>query len=73
MMLALLHGDVIGAFWFNPVLFCMLPYFAIVLIGAFSKRVASMRVVRFCNTNKVIFSVIFIFCVWGIIRNIINI
>ena len=71
MLLALLHGDIVAAFWFNPVLFCMLPYFAIVLVGAFSKTVKEWRVTKLFGSNRAIFTVILLFCVWGVIRNII--
>ena len=38
MFIALLHGNVTGAFWLNPVLFCLLPYFLLLMIGAFSQK-----------------------------------
>ena len=71
MMLALVHGDVVSAFMYNPVLFCMIPYFALVLSGAFSKKAAGWKMTKLCYSNRVVFTVIAIFCIWGIIRNII--
>ena len=72
MFIALLHGNVTGAFWLNPVLFCLLPYFLLLMIGAFSQKARTWKVVRICYSNKTIFAVMVIFAVWGVVRNIID-
>lgn len=71
MLVALFYGDVISAFYFNPVLFCLLPYLVLVLAGGISKKVARWEITKFCYTDKMVFTVIAIFCIWGIIRNIV--
>lgn len=71
MFLAMCHGDVATAFALNPVLFCTLPYFLLVLLGCFWQKAATWKIVRWCNSDRVIFSLLAIYAVWGIVRNVI--
>lgn len=71
MLIALLHGDIVAAFCFNPVLFCLLPYFFLVTAGAFSKKTRKWNLTELCYSNKAIFAVIGICIVWGVVRNIV--
>ena len=71
LLVALFHGDIVSAFSFNPVLFCLLPYFVLVTAGAFSKRVRRWKLTEKCYSNHAIFAVVAICIVWGVVRNII--
>lgn len=71
MCLAILHGDFVSAFFYNPVVFVLIPYFVIVFCGGVSKKAASWKITRICNSNKVVFTILGILCVWGVARNVI--
>lgn len=71
MLLALLHGNIQEAYSYNPVLFCLLPFIILYIICGMTQRTRQSKIYRWCNSNKVIFSIIALFCVWGIVRNII--
>lgn len=69
-IVALLHGDFIGWWNYNPVVWCLVPYFLILVGGEIYKPWREKVWVRKCYSNPCIFSAFTILIVWGIIRNI---
>ena len=69
-VLALCHGD-IAAWWnFNPVAWCMVPYLLLLVVGEVHPAWRQSRLVRFCYSNRAIFTAMGILLIWGIVRNI---
>ncbi len=71
-LIALLHGDVAAWWHYNPVVWLLMPYFFILVAGEAYRPWQERRWVRFCYSNKAIFSVMGILLAWGIGRNIMN-
>jgi len=70
MLIELMHGNILEAFSLNPVLFCLLPYIVVYAISGITKGGRESKIFRWCSQNKVVFTVIGIFVLWGIIRNL---
>lgn len=68
-LVALLHGDVSAWWHYNPVLWCLLPYFGILLWGELHRASRQHGLVKFCYKNTTIMAVLAILIMWGIIRN----
>ncbi|MBR0036842.1 MAG: DUF2752 domain-containing protein [Bacteroidales bacterium] len=71
-LLALAHGDIVAWWNYNPVVWCLIPYFLVLVIGEAYRPLQSRSWVRFCYSNKVIFTVMGILLLWGVIRNLIT-
>ena len=69
-LVALWHGDVAAWWHYNPVLWLLLPYFAILVAGELYRPWQNKPWVRFCYSDKAIFSVMGILILWGIVRNL---
>ncbi|MEE0804568.1 MAG: DUF2752 domain-containing protein [Prevotellamassilia sp.] len=67
---ALLHGDLLAAWRYNPALWLLLPYVAVWLLGCCSERVVRSRVYAWCTSTRVVLAVLFLLCVWGVLRNV---
>lgn len=72
-IVALFDGNFSEAFWLNPVLFCLAPYLIILGIALMSKKVRATKVGNWCAKSRTILTVLGIFMVWGVVRNIIKI
>lgn len=69
---ALLQGDW-SAWWnYNPVVWCLIPYFVILVTGELYRPWQQKKLVQRCYNNGTIFSVIGILLIWGVIRNILT-
>ena len=70
LLLHLLGGDVTGAFWCNPVTFCLLPAL-LALVGYLMYRYVKhgdQKVPKWMNTAAVV--TIGIYLIWGVVRNV---
>lgn len=67
---ALLHGDLLAAWRYNPALWLLLPYVAVWLLGSCSERVACSRVYAWATSSRVVLAVILLLCIWGVARNV---
>lgn len=67
---ALLHGDLLAAWRYNPALWLLLPYVAVWLLGSCSERVARSRVYAWATSSRVVLAVILLLCIWGVARNV---
>lgn len=70
-IIALMQGNIAEAFAFNPVVWCMSPYFAIVLLSSLSTRIHDSLIGRWAMRSQTVLSALGILAAWGIIRNII--
>ena len=70
-LLALLHGDIALWWHYNPIVWMLSPYFFLLLAGEIYRPWQQTKLIQWCYSNKVIFSVMGILLVWGIVRNII--
>ena len=68
---ALLHGDVVAAWHYNPLLWFLLPYLVFLAAGNVSARIATSRLYRFLTLRCVAIVVLTITLLWGIFRNIV--
>ena len=72
MMQALLHGDVVLAFTYNPLLVCSLPLMLLALFRFFFPQVAEQyprATGSVFFTDKALFVYLIICFLWGIVRN----
>ena len=69
-IMALLHGDISTWWYYNPVVWCLVPYFAILVVGEVYRPLQKNRFVKACYNNMVIFSIAALLLIWGVIRNI---
>jgi hypothetical protein len=67
---ALLHGDLLAAWRYNPALWLLLPYVAVWLLGSCSERVVRSRVYAWCTSTRVVLAMLLLLCVWGVARNV---
>ncbi|MBO5698794.1 MAG: DUF2752 domain-containing protein [Bacteroidaceae bacterium] len=68
-MHALLNGDVVAAWNYNPLLWFLLPYLAFLASGNVSPRIATSRLYRYLTLPCVVIVVLTILLLWGIVRN----
>lgn len=71
-LLALWEGDISSWWHYNPVVWCLTPYFLLLVIGEIYRPLQSKRWMQCCYDDKTIFSVIGILMVWGIVRNVLD-
>lgn len=71
-LLALWNGDVVGWWQYNPVLWCLMPYFAVLFFAQLYRPARSWRWVIWLHQNRVGFAVLLILVVWGIVRNLLR-
>ena len=67
---ALLHGDFLMAWHYNPALWILLPYVGVWLLGSCVERVARSRVYAWCTSSRVVLTVLLLLCMWGVARNV---
>jgi len=69
--MALLEGDIATWWNYNPVVWCLMPYFVVLVVGEIYRPWREHRLVKFCYGNKAIFTVMGLLLLWGVIRNLI--
>ncbi|MBD5210308.1 MAG: DUF2752 domain-containing protein [Bacteroidales bacterium] len=67
---ALLHGDLRGAWQFNPFLIVGLPYLLVAVWGSLRFMPGREHVRRFASRSIVVYGYILLYIVWGIVRNV---
>ena len=68
---ALLHGDVIGALWYNAFLLIAIPWIALCLFAE-SRRVRNPRQYARLNSPLLIWLFLAMLLLWWLLRNIFN-
>ena len=68
---ALLHGDIAGAWRFNPYLFFAVPFLATVIWGSIDSLPLSEKMRKITHNKWVAYGYIEAFIAWWIVRNII--
>lgn len=71
-VVALCSGRLYEAFMLNPVVWCLMPYFGVVVMCSFSCKVQQSRVGVWAMKNSTICVVGAILLAWGIVRNVIT-
>ena len=67
---ALLHGDLRGAWQFNPFLIVGLPYLLVAVWGSLRFMSGREYARRFASRSIVVYGYILLYIVWGIVRNV---
>ena len=68
---ALLHGDVLGALRFNWFLLYAVPYLLVLIAERFFLRGKwQLKIRRWAEDNRVIWSYVVVYFVWFVVRNI---
>ena len=68
-LLALLHGDIVTWWHYNPVVWVLTPYFLLLMVGEVYRPCQQKKLFQFCKQDKVLFSVLGILLGWGVVRN----
>lgn len=69
-LVALWHGNVAEWWHYNPVLWCLMPYFGVLLAGELHKAWRQYAWMKFCYRNSTVLAVFGVLLAWGILRNI---
>ena len=69
-LMSLVQGDVSSWWNYNPIVWCLVPYFLILVAGEVYRPWQNKAFVQKCYSNPCIFTVMGILVVWGILRNI---
>ena len=68
---ALLHGDVLGALRFNWFLLYAVPYLLVLIAERFFLRGKwQLKIRRWAEDNRVVWSYVVVYFVWFVVRNI---
>jgi len=67
---ALLHGDVVGWWHYNPMLWMLMPYFCILFLAQLYRPSRQWRWVAWCCSNRVMAGVAGALILWGVVRNL---
>lgn len=69
-MAALFRGDVAAWWHYNPVLWCLMPYFLVLLFAQVYRPSRQWAWVAWCCSDRVTLSVMAVLLLWGVIRNL---
>lgn len=67
--IALLHGHIAEWWNYNPVVWCLMPYFLLFVAAEVHRPWQSKSLFRFIRQDRTIFSVLGILIIWAVVRN----
>lgn len=68
-----LHGHLAESWRLSPALWILSPWWALLLAGALSARIAAWRAARWARSGRVVLSVVGLLVLWGIVRNLLGV
>lgn len=66
---SLLHLDLYHAFWYNPFLFIVAPYFILLLAVSLCKSRYTKRLRPYVQHRYVVYAYIALYFIWWVVRN----
>lgn len=66
---AFLHGNFAQAWHYNPALWFLLPYAAVILLGSVSTRISRSSIYARCSSARTLALVVLLLIIWGVCRN----
>lgn len=67
----LLHGNICGAWHYNPGLWLSLPYFMLWGFGSMMENLEKYKIIALARKDGVFVSVIVLLLIWGVVRNLV--
>ena len=68
-IIALMHGEVAEWWNYNPVVWCLTPYFLLFIISEIYRPWLEKPFFKWIRQDKVIFSVMGLLLLWSVVRN----